>query len=386
MENFEGYTRPMKKSATILAVIMITAVWFPNAIFAQKDSDGIKTKTKIENTRFTDVDNDSYFFVPLNYLREKGLVQGYSDGTFHPERLVNRAEALAMIMKATEIEINSAEDEHQELNSENPIQITLPKSSPIIVENLKTGEKTTLNDVTHLRINVDVGEGKVKMLRPKTSEKPFRDVSEKAWFFDIVSEGKRLGFINGYENGKYFKPTANVNLAEALRMLFQISGTQSNLASDAPLPPGVPADAWYANDIAYGVLHTIITQQDDGSIFSPGKDLSRGELSLLLYRFLRTKENASFGFASWYGDGLAKTKLTNGLDYREKNLTAAHKTIPFGSIVKVTNMANGKTVKVVINDRGPFVTGRIIDLSRTAFSALESTTAGIISVRIELAE
>ena len=65
-------------------------------------------------------------------------------------------------------------------------------------------------------------------------------------------------------------------------------------------------------------------------------------------------------------------------------MTAAHKTLPFGTKVIVTNINNGKTVTVKINDRGPFVKGRIIDLTRAAFSKIESVDKGVAKVRIKV--
>ena len=67
-------------------------------------------------------------------------------------------------------------------------------------------------------------------------------------------------------------------------------------------------------------------------------------------------------------------------------MTAAHKTLPFGTKVIVTNINNGKTVTVKINDRGPFVKGRIIDLTRAAFSKIENVDKGIVKVRIEVVD
>jgi rare lipoprotein A len=64
-------------------------------------------------------------------------------------------------------------------------------------------------------------------------------------------------------------------------------------------------------------------------------------------------------------------------------MTAAHRTIPRGTIVTVTNLANGRSVQVRINDRGPYVDGRIIDLNREAFAAIASVSKGVARVRIE---
>lgn len=369
----EIFSRLLKKSAAIFLAVLVMGMLF----------DGILVHA--EANSFADVKGDSSFYIPITYLKAQKLIQGYSDGTFHPERLVNRAEALAMILKATGIKTIAAEEKDKNIDAENPIRITLPRSVPIVIENLATGEKTTLNDIKDFKIDVESGKANLRMFKPDT-KKPFNDVSDKDWFFDIVKESKRLGFVTGYENGKYFRPNKNVNLAEALRMLFQTSDTKTDLSDKKNLPPGIEANEWYAGDIAYSLSRTMIMQQEDGSIFPPGQNLTRGELATVLYRFLKIKDGVSFGFASWYGDGLAKTKLTSGLEYKAKNLTAAHKSIPIGSIVKVTNASNGKNVDVVINDRGPFVTGRIIDLSKTAFSALESISAGVIQVQIEMVE
>lgn len=90
------------------------------------------------------------------------------------------------------------------------------------------------------------------------------------------------------------------------------------------------------------------------------------------------------GMASFYGDKHQHRKTANGEIYKHALKTAAHKKLPFGSTVKVTNIKNGKSVIVKVNDRGPFIKGRIIDLSKSAFSAIGSTSAGILDVEIEV--
>lgn len=90
------------------------------------------------------------------------------------------------------------------------------------------------------------------------------------------------------------------------------------------------------------------------------------------------------GQASYYADRHQNQKTANGERYSHKLKTAAHKKLPFGSQVRVTNLKTGKSVVVRINDRGPFVRGRIIDLSKSAFSEIGSTSAGLLRVRIEV--
>lgn len=87
--------------------------------------------------------------------------------------------------------------------------------------------------------------------------------------------------------------------------------------------------------------------------------------------------------ASYYGGKYEGRKTANGEVFHTNALTAAHKTLAFGTRVKVTNLQNGKTVKVRINDRGPFVAGRIIDLTPKAAGKLDMIKAGVVKVRIK---
>lgn len=89
------------------------------------------------------------------------------------------------------------------------------------------------------------------------------------------------------------------------------------------------------------------------------------------------------GTASWYGPGFHGKKTANGETYNMHAMTAAHKTLPFNSRVKVTNTSNGRSVVVRINDRGPFAHERVIDLSRTAADKLGLIKDGTCPVRVE---
>lgn len=90
------------------------------------------------------------------------------------------------------------------------------------------------------------------------------------------------------------------------------------------------------------------------------------------------------GMASWYGPKFHGRTTSNREIFNMYDMTAAHRTLPFGTYVMVTNLDNGKSVTVRINDRGPFVKGRIIDVSYAAARMLDMIEPGIIPVQIEL--
>jgi rare lipoprotein A len=92
------------------------------------------------------------------------------------------------------------------------------------------------------------------------------------------------------------------------------------------------------------------------------------------------------GFASWYGGKFQGRKTASGEIFDTNKLTAAHKSLAFGTKVRVTDAENGKSVIVRINDRGPFVEERIIDLSRAAADSIGLTPRGVGKVRLEVVE
>ena len=90
------------------------------------------------------------------------------------------------------------------------------------------------------------------------------------------------------------------------------------------------------------------------------------------------------GIASWYGPGFDGNYTANGEIYDMNGISAAHKTLPFGTIVRVVDLETGKSVVVRINDRGPFVVGRIIDLSKGAAEKLGIIDKGIARVGLRI--
>ena len=99
---------------------------------------------------------------------------------------------------------------------------------------------------------------------------------------------------------------------------------------------------------------------------------------------IKNHPKTQIGIASYYGKKLHKKRTANGEIFNMYKVSAAHKSYPLGTKVRVTNLKNGKSIKLVINDRGPFVKGRIIDLSYKAARKLDFVNQGTTKVRIDV--
>lgn len=99
---------------------------------------------------------------------------------------------------------------------------------------------------------------------------------------------------------------------------------------------------------------------------------------------IKKHPQTQIGIASYYGKKFHKKRTANGEIFNMYKVSAAHKSYPLGTKVRVTNLENGKSIKLVINDRGPFVKGRIIDLSYKAARKLDFVNQGTTRVRINV--
>jgi len=98
----------------------------------------------------------------------------------------------------------------------------------------------------------------------------------------------------------------------------------------------------------------------------------------------QSKPSETSGAASWYGQAFHGRKTASGERFDMRRMTAAHRTLPFGTLLEVTNLANGRTVTVRVNDRGPFSGGRILDLSHAAAEKLGFVGSGTAKVAVRV--
>ena len=276
---------------------------------------------------YSDVPANHSYAPAIAYMTEQNFVQGYADGSFLPLQEINRVEALKMILNAAGISVNE------------------PTDTPDI-----TSAETSL---------------------------PFPDLGENAWYLPYVEKAFEMGVINGNSDGT-FKPEATVNRAEALKMLILAMNLRSSL-------PNVADDYWYSAYIAYGTENALILPDMEGS-YTPEAPLTRGELSDIIFRQTSTSftGETEYGVASFYGKSFNGANTASGTALDTDGFMAAHKTLPFGTVVRITNLDTNLFVDVTIVDRGPYVEGRIIDLTPAAFEAIGSLGLGVLTVRLEV--
>lgn len=121
----------------------------------------------------------------------------------------------------------------------------------------------------------------------------------------------------------------------------------------------------------------------DNANSMPGMEVDHRAKTELVQKDSRSGKILS-GQASYYADKFDGRMTANGEKFDQKALTAAHKTLPFGTILKVKNLDNGKVVEVRINDRGPYVGDRLIDLSKAAAERLGMMGSGLANVEVEI--
>ncbi len=164
--------------------------------------------------------------------------------------------------------------------------------------------------------------------------------------------------------------------------LLLLGGCHHHTHAPSPSPPPTasraPRRTHTASDPDAAIVGDGTSRPGRSSGISPG-NLPPADPALLHGRPFDT----AVGLASWYGPPYAGRRGADGTVYDQNAMTAAHLTLPLGTTVRVTNLANGESAVVRITDRGPFVRGRIIDLSLAAAKSTGVYRAGVVKVRVE---
>ena len=278
-----------------------------------------------EESPFSDIEEGDKYYDAVIYLRDAGIIAGYDDGTFKPDDEVNRVEALKIILKSADIDCSSG-----------------------------------------------------------TTESIFTDVVGTEWYYEYLSVGIERNIVSGYDDGT-FQPDNPVNLAEALKILVNTNELVATNPQGEDFYTDAETDAWYSGYLNYAGENGLVYADAENNIY-PSDNLTRAELAYIIYRYETGyfSGEMEYGKATYYGNIFNGMGTASGEIFDETAMTAAHKTLPFGTNVRVTNLANNQTVEVYINDRGPYGEGRIIDLSKSAFEQIGSLGTGVLNVEDEI--
>ncbi len=162
-------------------------------------------------------------------------------------------------------------------------------------------------------------------------------------------------------------------------LMSMLAGCSSSVTR--PVQPARFSPTAPASSVAMRI-HQAPESRTDPAVLAASTPLRKGTLSP--FGVVRPSLFVQTGIASWYGPGFHGKRTANGETYNQYALTAAHRSLPLGTRVIVTNIVSGQAVEVRINDRGPFVEGRIIDLSFAAAKRIGVYTPGTAPVRVEV--
>jgi rare lipoprotein A (peptidoglycan hydrolase) len=222
---------------------------------------------------------------------------------------------------------------------------------------------------------------KLILLSTETQAQPsgdtYADVGRNDWFTAYVETASALGIVEGFPDGS-FRPANKVLRAEFVKMLFE--------AHEVPVPAPTATEAWYEPYLIIAAEYRLLPASQE-----PSQELSRGEAAEIIYRTQQVAANefsrkfifAGEGLASFYNEGFAGRPTASGEIYDPMALTAAHRTLPFNTRLKVSN-TEGDFVIVRITDRGPYHQKRVLDLSQAAFERLAPIGTGVLPVSFEV--
>lgn len=350
------------------------------------------------NAQFSDLASDHPNKDAILNLKEKGCLNGYEDGSVKPDNSITRAETLKLILTCTTVPTIYTEQEFE-----------LPDGSSYIIN----GNETNLSGETKIKLKTPWDPATYPSLE-------FDDINQEGWYINVLKEGLVRQLITGYADNT-IKPLQEVKKADFFTMLHRVvpNELQSNITEGTKVANDVYGGQWFANGLSFALDKEIISKDEEENI-NPLTELSRGQVAQYIYEYnawlnqrlnptaeatpdpeptpepepatpTASSDSSDFtvgyteaGIASYYGNALAGARTASGETYQPDELIAAHKTLPFGTIVRVTNPDDGAWVEVRIIDRGPYVDGRIIDLSTSAFEAIKALSAGLAQVEMEV--
>jgi len=365
--------------------------------------------SQIAFASFIDLPESHPYHDAIIKLNKQGCIGGYADKSVKPDKKITRAATVKLLLTCLDIPKIYSEE-----------TFTLPKGAEVVVN----GNTITLPKEDQITFKIPFDASKYGKLS-------FTDIEENAWYIDTLKEAVIRKLITGYTDNT-IKPNKTVTKAELYTLLFRLVPKDLQQISPVPLAKDINENDWYYDGLRFALTQKINNTDTDGNI-NPLRELNRGHVAQFISDYndwykektepvslptpniqpqvntttqqptttqtpqptsnpfdpssleSNNDQNATeFGDASFYADIFEGRITASGEVFSQNKLTAAHKTLPFGAVVRVTNRENNKDITVTINDRGPFTEGRVIDLSKTAFLSIADLNKGVVNVNMEV--
>jgi rare lipoprotein A len=372
---------------------------------------------------FDDIQEDYIYYNSIETLTEKKCINGYEDNTFRPDQKVNRAEAIKIILTCLDLPNIYTEQ-----------TFTVPNGTKVIVGNNESEVESETEVKFKIPFNAD-----------NYGDLSFKDIQADDWYVPFLKEAVVRKVITGY-NDNTIRPFQSVNKAELYTILYRLTPAElKEVKAEEALSDDIASGYWYYDPLQFALENQLLTTNEE-KLVTPLKELTRANVAHFVYEYSNwlnerivdeesqttteeattetetndnsqetsedttneektdetnnqedsssqsetndtSSEEESFtesGVASYYGHSFDGRRTASGQILDVEANMAAHKTLPFGTIVRVTNPETEKWVEVTIFDRGPFVEGRIIDLTPSSFEALAPLSSGLVKVELEV--
>lgn len=375
---------------------------------------------------FSDIDSDYIYYNSISELTDSGCINGYEDGTFQPDKNVTRAEAIKIVLSCLDLPNIYTEQ-----------TFTIPSGTKVLIGN----NENEVDAETEVKFKIPFDSENYANLS-------FDDIENDSWYIPYMKEAVVRKIITGYDDNTIRpNQSVNKAELYTILYRLTPNDLKTTANRDESLADDIASGFWYYEPLQFAIENQLLTTNDE-NLISPLKELSRANVSHFVYEYSQwlnerivgseevetetdteveteeepteqeiaseesedeettteeetNQDNSSSqtdtntsnelevgftetGVASYYGYSFDGKSTASGQILDVDANMAAHKTLPFGTIVRITNPETQKWVEVTIFDRGPFVPGRIIDLTPSSFEAISTLSAGIVNVELEV--
>jgi rare lipoprotein A len=387
----------IKLGSIIMVITLFFVISFPSHNIANAEDVSF----------FEDVSTDAPYYDAVKYMFDKSIIKGKDDGLFHPDDEITRVEALKIVISVRTLHVQQTfpgADLFPDVTDDKWYSnyVYTAKRNHIISgdENGNFNPDSNISRAESCKLVMGTFGVKLHHIHESYSDfVEYDDVSSDVWYSPCVGLTSYYSFFK--PSGESFYPDRPITRAEFARFAYKLSlfsetGGLNSLKpyNDINSEDGEEQDLEESNldEITDETENTeIITTETDEEIV-PDENSEEDFFeetdkdNIIPEEFVPGMELLTKGVASYYGNEFNGRGTASGAKFDNDKFMAAHPLLPFNSRVRVTNIENGEFVDVDVLDCGPFVSGRIIDLSKAAFDQIGHLGSGLLDVELEILE